>query len=36
MKLEAHGQIEWHDDHPKNELPEDSCDYPIPNKCCVG
>ena len=30
MKLEAHGQIEWHDDHPKNELPEDLCDYLIP------
>ena len=30
MKLEAHGQIEWHDDHPKNEFYEDPCDYPIP------
>ena len=30
MKLEAHGQIEWHDDHPKYELPEDLCDYLIP------
>ena len=30
MKLEAHGQIEWHDDHPKHELPEDLCDYLIP------
>ena len=30
MKLEAHGKIEWHDDHPGHELPNDLCDYLIP------
>ena len=27
MKLEAHGKIEWHDDHPGHELPNDLCNY---------
>ena len=36
MKLEAQGQIEWHDDHPGHNLPEDLCDYLIPINVAIS
>ena len=35
MKSKSYGKIDWHHDHPGNELPEDLCDYLIPINVAV-
>jgi len=35
MKLKSYGKIDWHNDHPGHELPEDLCDYLIPINVAV-